>query len=102
MKQLTELIASPRLNQGHFNQTAAGAWSSERLEFKAGTFVILTAQPLANIVSYLFEPQSNDGLMTWNFMDRYLLPQWGRGFNPYPVYKIQKRVIIEDTVLPSW
>ncbi|MDP3642574.1 MAG: M14 family metallopeptidase [Bacteroidota bacterium] len=99
--KLTELKSAPKLNQGHFNQTASGVWISEHLEFKAGTFVIRTAQPLANVASYLLEPQSNDGLLKWNFMDRYLVPQWGRGFNPYPVYKIQNRTIIEDTVLPS-
>jgi len=70
------------------------------VEFKAGTFVVRTAQPLANIAAYLLEPQSNDGLVTWNFLDRYLLPQWGRGFNAYPVYKIVEAVKIEDTVLP--
>jgi len=99
--KMTELKAENRLNQGHFNQTASGTWTIEHLEFKAGTFVIRTAQPLANVASYLLEPQSNDGLLKWNFLDRYLVPQWGRGFNPFPVYKIQKRMIIEDTVLPS-
>jgi hypothetical protein len=98
---LTSLKAENRLNQGHFNQTASGNWISEHLEFKAGTFVIHTAQPLANVASYLLEPQSNDGLLKWNFLDRYLVPQWGNGFNAFPVYKIQKRMIIEDTVLPS-
>jgi len=98
--KLTELKAATRLNQGHFNQTASGTWTTEHVEFKAGTFVVRTAQPLANIAAYLLEPQSNDGLVTWNFLDRYLLPQWGRGFNAYPVYKIVEAVKIEDTVLP--
>lgn len=98
--KLTELKATTRLNQGHFNQTASGTWITGHVEFKAGTFVVRTAQPLANIAAYLLEPQSNDGLVTWNFLDRYLLPQWGRGFNAYPVYKIVEPVKIEDTVLP--
>lgn len=98
--KLTELKAATRLNQGHFNQTASGTWTTGHVEFKAGTFVVRTAQPLANIAAYLLEPQSNDGLVTWNFLDRYLLPQWGRGFNAYPVYKIIEPVKIEDTVLP--
>jgi hypothetical protein len=98
--KMTELKAATRLNQGHFNQTASGTWTNEQVEFKAGTFVVRTAQPLANIAAYLLEPQSNDGLVTWNFLDRYLLPQWGRGFNAYPVYKIVEPVKIEDTVLP--
>jgi len=100
--KLNDLKAESRLNQGHFNQTASGVWTSEYREFKSGTYVIRTSQPLANVASYLLEPQSNDGLLKWNFLDRYLVPQWGRGFNPFPVYKIQNRMKIEDTVLPSW
>jgi len=56
--------------------------------FPAGTLVVRTAQPLANLAAYLLEPQSDDGLLTWNFWDRYLVPQWGTGYYPYPVYKI--------------
>lgn len=99
--KLTDLKPDSRLNQGHFNQTVSGVWTSEQMEFKAETFVIRTAQPLANLASYLLEPQSNDGLLKWNFLDRYLLPQWGKGYNPFPVYKILNRLKIEDTVLPS-
>lgn len=98
---LTDLKPATRLNQGHFNQTVTGTWSNQHMEFKAGTYVIRTAQPLANVAAYLLEPQTNDGLLTWNFLDRYLQPQWGRGFNAVPVYKILKPVKIEDTVLPS-
>jgi hypothetical protein len=98
--KISDLKAAPRLNQGHYNETATGSWQSVRTDFKAGTFVIRSSQPLANVAAYLLEPQTNDGLLTWNFLDRYLLPQWGRGFNAYPVYKIIEPVKIEDTVLP--
>jgi len=99
--KLTDLKPDSRLNQGHFNQTASGVWVKEQMEFKSGTFVIRTSQPLGNLAAYLLEPQSNDGLLKWNFLDRYLLPQWGKGYNSFPVYKIVNRLIIEDTVLPS-
>jgi len=98
--KVTDLKAAPRLNQGHYNETVTGTWQSEPTNFKAGTLVIRTSQPLANVAAYLLEPQTNDGLLTWNFLDRYLLPQWGKGFNAYPVYKIIEPVKIEDTVLP--
>mgnify|MGYP003607564589 CR=1 FL=1 len=99
--QMTELKPEKRLNQGHYLHSASGTWTSQKKEFKAGTYIIRTAQPLANLAAYLLEPQTNDGLLTWNFLDRYLLPQWEKGFNPYPVYKIINPVKIEDTVLPS-
>jgi hypothetical protein len=98
--KITDLQAAKSLNQGHYTETTEGTWESEKVEFKSGTYVVRTAQPLANIAAYLLEPQSDDGLLTWNFLDRFLLPQWGKGFNAYPVYKIIDRIEIEDTVLP--
>jgi hypothetical protein len=86
--EITELKGSPRLNQGHYTNSISGKFIAETTDFPAGSIVIRTAQPLANLAAYLLEPQSNDGLMTWNFFDRYLVPQWGMGYYPYPVYRI--------------
>ncbi|MBG0859886.1 MAG: hypothetical protein IQL11_10300 [Bacteroidales bacterium] len=90
--QISELKGAARLNQGHYTNTIRGTFAGETIDFPAGTVVIRTAQPLANLAAYLLEPQSNDGLMTWNFFDRYLVPQWGTGYYPYPVYKVIKPV----------
>jgi dipeptidyl aminopeptidase/acylaminoacyl peptidase len=38
-----------------------------RLE--AGTVLVRTGQPLGTLASYLLEPMSEDGLVTWNFFD---------------------------------
>jgi hypothetical protein len=86
--EISELNGSPRLNQGHYTNTIKGKFVKGSIDFQAGTLVIRMAQPLANLAAYLLEPQSNDGLMTWNFFDRYLVPQWGMGYNQYPVYKV--------------
>jgi hypothetical protein len=86
--EITELKGSPRLNQGHYTNTIKGTLKTTKVEFPAGSIVVRTAQPLANVASYMLEPQSNDGLVVWNFFDRYLAPQWGSGYNSYPVYKI--------------
>lgn len=94
---ISDLKGAPRLNQGHYNNTVTGKFVNDTIEFEAGTIVIRTSQPLANLAAYLLEPQSNDGLMTWNFFDRYLVPQWGRGYNPYPVYKVMNKVSIRTT-----
>ncbi len=89
--RLTELKPSSRLNQGHYENSVSGSYVKETREFKPGTCVIRMAQPLASLAAYLMEPQSNDGLLLWNFFDRYLVPQWGRGLNPYPVYKLLQK-----------
>jgi dipeptidyl-peptidase-4 len=90
--EITELKAESRLNQGHYLNNLKGKTSSDTLDFPAGTIVIRTAQPLANLAAYLLEPQSNDGLAVWNYFDRYLVPQWGMGYNPYPVYKVLNKI----------
>jgi hypothetical protein len=97
--EISELRGSGRLNQGHYTNTIKGRILKETLEFPVGTVVVRTAQPLANLVAYLLEPQSNDGLMTWNFFDRYLVPQWGDGYNAYPVFKIINPVDMKTTAL---
>jgi hypothetical protein len=93
--EITELKGSARLNQGHYTNSVKGRFVKGPAEFPAGTIVVRTAQPLANLAAYLLEPQSNDGLLTWNYFDRYLVPQWGMGFNPYPVYKIIEKADIK-------
>ncbi|HLN56546.1 MAG TPA: M14 family metallopeptidase [Bacteroidales bacterium] len=85
---VTGLKPAARLNQGHYTNTITGRHEMVSVNFPAGTLVIRTAQPLANVAAYLLEPESNDGLVFWNFFDRYLVPQWGSGFNDFPVYRV--------------
>jgi hypothetical protein len=88
---VTGLKPSSRLNQGHYTNTVTGTMVKDTLEFQPGTYVVRFAQPLANIAAYLLEPQSNDALLLWNYFDRYLVPQWGSGYNAYPVYRLMKK-----------
>ena len=85
---IRELKPSERLNQGHYTNKVTGEWKQEERTFQPGTCFIPTAQPLGNLAAYLLEPQSDDSMLFWNFFDRYLVPQWGRGYFPYPVYRI--------------
>lgn len=93
--QIEELIPANRLNQGHYTNSIKGKFVEIEKEFPSGTPVIRTSQPLGNLIAYLLEPQSDDGLLYWNFFDRYLSPQWGRGYNSSPVYKILEPVDLE-------
>jgi hypothetical protein len=90
--EITDLKGAAKLNQGHYNNTIGGKFTDATVDFPAGTIVVRTAQPLGNLAAYLFEPQSNDGLVFWNYFDRYIVPQWGPGYNPYPVYKVLNRI----------
>jgi hypothetical protein len=74
---------SRRQFQGHFEVKLTGASKSEKVTFPVGTILVRTAQPLGRLVFYLLEPESDDGLTTWNFFDAYL--EAGKTF---PVYKL--------------
>lgn len=43
-----------------------------RRKFEAGTFVVRLAQPQGNLIVYLLEPESDDGLGTWGFFEEYV------------------------------
>lgn len=63
----------------------------EKRRLPAGTILVRTAQPLGTLASYLLEPQSADGLVTWNFLDDDLIV--GRDF---PVLRLTSPVVVES------
>ena len=83
-----ELKPAARLNQGHYNNSIKVEYVNEKKEFAAGSLIVRTSQQLANVAAYLLEPETDDGLLYWNFWDKYLVPQWGGMFLPYPVAKV--------------
>jgi len=89
--KIDELIGAKRLYQGHYNNTIKGNYIQETKEFAEGTYIIYTAQKLGNVVAYLLEPEADDGYVKWNLFDKYLVPQWGRGYYPYPVYRLMQK-----------
>lgn len=44
----------------------------EARRLPAGTILVKTAQPLGALAAFILEPQSDDGLATWNFFDEGL------------------------------
>lgn len=55
--------------EGHHVATAEVTRRSERRTIVSGTIKVETSQPLGNLIVYLLEPESDDGLLTWNFFD---------------------------------
>ena len=66
-------IVSPRAFQGHHEARLVGRWMAEPRQLPAGTYIARTGQALGILLVYLLEPQSDDGLVTWNFFDGALL-----------------------------
>jgi dipeptidyl aminopeptidase/acylaminoacyl peptidase len=58
--------------QKHNLVTVEATPRKETRRMEAGTILVRTAQPLGNLAVYLLEPQSEDGLCTWNFFDAVL------------------------------
>jgi hypothetical protein len=86
--RVKELKAEERAYQGHHLNRVKGEYAVETKIFPEGTFFIPAAQPLGALAAYLLEPESDDGLLVWNFFDRYLVPQWSRELQTYPVYRL--------------
>jgi hypothetical protein len=63
---------APREFQGHRERTVHGAWESARVSAPAGAVVIDMRQPLARLIFTLLEPRSDDGLVNWNYFDRWI------------------------------
>ena len=82
---------SARKFEGHNMASVNGSFGAATKRFKKGDFVVDLAQPLSNLIFYLLEPQSDDGLINWNFFDSYLEKQ-GVNNKPvdYPVFKYIK------------
>jgi hypothetical protein len=77
------IITAPRSFQGHRETRLQGRWERGLQTFPAGSFIVSTAQPLGILVVYLLEPESDDGLVTWNFFDTGL-----RKGEKFPVRKV--------------
>jgi hypothetical protein len=82
-----EIIKSPKPFQGHNEVKLKGKYAAEKVTLPAGTRIVRLAQPLGLLAAYLLEPESDDGLTDWNFMDPWL--EVGK---PAPVRKIMVNV----------
>ncbi|MEN6561189.1 MAG: M14 family metallopeptidase [Acidobacteriota bacterium] len=86
--RIKEVKGAERLYQGHRTDSVKGDYAVEKRDFPKGTLLVRTAQPLGRLAACLLEPESDDGLLLWNFFDRDIVAQWGRSPQTYPVYKL--------------
>jgi len=76
-------IASARPFQGHREMRLTGKWRREPRKIEPNSFIVEGGQRLGIVAVYLLEPESDDGLVTWNFFDAALKPG-----ACYPVFKV--------------
>jgi hypothetical protein len=75
--------------QGHNEVKLTGRYTTESVTLPTGTRIVRLAQPLGLLGAYLLEPESDDGLTNWNFLD-----QWLESGKPAPIRKIMRTVNI--------
>jgi hypothetical protein len=69
---IDSIITSPRPFQGHHEIRLKGRWERGIQALPPRSFIVSTAQPRGALVVYLLEPESDDGLATWNLFDSSL------------------------------
>lgn len=91
--------------QGHAEVRLEGRWIDQGRTFFSGVddinYVVRTSQPLGVLAVELLEPQSDDGLVTWNFWD-FLLDEVAKstGSKTFPVHRITKPIAFPTRIIP--
>jgi hypothetical protein len=81
-----ESLAVDSLFEGHRTVRLEGHWNGQPVDsvLGAGWYRVSTNQPLGTFASYLLEPASEDGIVTWNLLDREL-----RAGGIYPIHRVR-------------
>jgi hypothetical protein len=79
-----DTLAAGALFEGHRTVQAEGRWSSRGQDtiLVAGWYLVRTEHRLGLLAAYLLEPASEDGVVTWNLLDRELQPR-----SAYPILR---------------
>jgi hypothetical protein len=90
---ITKFTRAQRSAYGNHNVvTVEGSFAAKNFSSDAGSYYVDMGQPLAWLIFYMLEPQSDDGLLFWNYFDDYLLPKGvEKGNVAYPVLKVIRR-----------
>jgi hypothetical protein len=98
--QIEEIKSDDQIFQGHKLTNIKGSYKTVDTELPANTYFVGMDQPLADLAAYLLEPESDGGLVKWNFFDRYLYTsQWGRQLGQFPVFKLMQPVLLSKIVV---
>jgi hypothetical protein len=80
---ISEMTKAPKAFQGHQEARLRGSFDRAQLTVSAGSLFVPAAQPLARLAFYLLEPESDDGLVTWNIIEDGL-----ESGKTYPIYRV--------------
>jgi hypothetical protein len=93
--KIARITRTTRAFQGGREVKISGAFDTETAQFPTGTIIVRFNQPLGLLAACLLEPESDDGLTTWGFLDAYLAEG-----NTYPIRKITNPLKLASHSLP--
>jgi zinc carboxypeptidase len=90
------LIVSP-VFENHRTVQAEGRWNSAATDttVEPGWYLVRTDQPLGTLAAYLLEPASEDGIVTWNLLERELHPK-----TDYPLVRLRAPARVPAIAVP--
>jgi hypothetical protein len=101
----TEITADSYF-QGHYLRAVKADKRTEKMELPAGTLFVPSGQAKSNLISYLLEPETDDNLITWGYLDDFLQVRGGaaagggRGGNT-PGQRIPMYRLLKQTTFPA-
>lgn len=85
---------SERKFQNHNEVRLFGRYEDREIEVDSCYYYVSTRQPKLNLIFYLLEPESDDGLVNWNFFDNFLERE-DKNRVIFPVYKIKRKGVVK-------
>ena len=82
---IDSLGTQPREFQGHHEMHVSGSWHDTTAQVPAEMMMVRGDQAQAVAALYLLDPESDDGLVTWNVFDKELAPG-----KPFPVWRVNE------------
>jgi hypothetical protein len=81
------IVKAPQPSEGHRETRIMGRWVRSRTRSATRDWVVFTGQRLGRLAAYLLEPESDDGLVNWNYFDADLVAG-----SRYPVLRVHRSV----------
>jgi hypothetical protein len=93
--RVDSVVAAPAPFEGHRTVRIEGAWRPRPAAISPGWYLVPTRQRLGLLAAWLLEPASQDGLATWNFLDRDL-----RRGQDHPMLRVRQPLLLPGAAVP--
>lgn len=90
MFKLESVEISKRMYQGHVPIDLKGKYVEVEKKIPQNSFFVSMKQPLARLIAELLEPESQDSLAKWGFLNRVIVRQWSNRPGIYPIFRINE------------